>query len=186
MFIYLVRHASYQNPDKIIPIHMPVQLSEKGRQQAHSIGHYFQHKQIKLLVTSPILRAVQTGQIINQYLHIHPHTDQRFQEVFNPQVQGQPRQGLDQCIYTLPGGESLDVIRNRMLDGFNEVKNKKQNAIIVSHGDPITILYHTLIEQPVPTKPANGKDCFIPKGHIVELNYPNGDKLFDHKITCLW
>lgn len=173
MDIFLARHTQYQNPDHITPLHLPLPLSEEGVAHAHKIGEYLVGKDIQSIFTSPIKRAVQTAETINQHLHVSITQNPLFVEVTNPNLQGQPRGPYNQCVYTHPGGETLEDIKTRMLTGLNQVMQTNQTSLIVSHGDPITILYCALTNQQVPHAPNSPDGCYIKKGELIRLCYEN-------------
>lgn len=177
MVIYLVRHVQYQNPDHIIPIHLPLPLSDVGQAHAQRLGQYFQNKGVEAIHTSPIRRAVETAEIINEHLNVSVTPSNLFVEVIKPELQGKPRVGITQCIFTYDGGETLEDIRSRTLEGLDLVLRTGQTSIIVSHGDPISILFHSLIDEPVPHKPTPGGDCYIKKGSIIKLEFDQGREL---------
>ena len=184
MDLYLVRHGDYQNTDNIIPLHLPVPLSSQGIQQSQKLGRYFIGKNISHLFASPIKRTQQTAEIISKFIHTPIVTLDHFTELTNPQLQGQPRGELDFCLFTIEGGESVDLILERMKHGLEVVlSTTTKHAIIVSHGDPITILYHYLINQPIPTTPVHNQSCFIQKGQIFKITFVDKKVQDWEKIT---
>jgi len=146
---------------------------------AHELGHFFQLKQIRAIFTSPIKRAMQTAQIIASHLNLPIQTDERFGEIKNPVLEGTKRDQAAKCLYTLPGGEKEADIRSRMQAGLDDVLRTRVKTIIVSHGDPITILLYSLLNQETPISPSKGEDCYIRKGEIVKLEFSPTNELID-------
>ncbi len=75
MRLYLVRHAEAAsgNPDELRP------LTDEGRNQARSLGVSLRESGIapSAIVTSPLLRARETGLLLGQELGVPPTVDGR-------------------------------------------------------------------------------------------------------------
>ena len=82
MYIYLVRHLEYENPEGIYPFYLPLNLSTKGRNDADKIANWFvKGKLLGLnIYTSPIVRCVQTANIIAEKTNSSVAIDQRLIE----------------------------------------------------------------------------------------------------------
>ena len=73
MEFYLIRHGQSVNnasPDALEP---DPALTHLGEQQAHHVGKALREKQIHRLYCSPMLRALQTAEIIGRTLSLPPH-----------------------------------------------------------------------------------------------------------------
>ena len=73
MEFYLVRHGQSVNnasPDALVP---DPALTQLGRRQAGCAGKALQEKGIRRLYCSPMLRALQTAEIIGRMLSLPPH-----------------------------------------------------------------------------------------------------------------
>lgn len=67
--IYYVRHAVYENPDRLVPGRTPgYHLSKEGKEKAKKIGEFFKGKGVKNIYTSPLERAYETANIIGEFL----------------------------------------------------------------------------------------------------------------------
>ena len=88
MHIYLVRHTKYHNPENIFPFHLPVNLSVEGREHARRIADWFTNKKlIKLpIFTSPVVRCVQTAEIIAGQTDSFVSADERLVETYSPGI----------------------------------------------------------------------------------------------------
>ena len=59
----------------------PVPLTMEGREQAQKLADKLKDKKIKLIVSSDLLRAQQTGEIVAQALRVPLEFDRRLREV---------------------------------------------------------------------------------------------------------
>ena len=59
----------------------PVPLTMEGREQAQKLADKLKDKKIKLIVSSDLLRAQQTGEIVAQALGVPLEFDRRLREV---------------------------------------------------------------------------------------------------------
>lgn len=180
MHIYLVRHTKYHNPENIFPFHLPVYLSVEGRAHAQRIAKWFEEKKITdvPIYSSPIVRCVQTAEIIAAKTQSFVMTDGRLVETFSPQAQGkvQPAQDPWKAELADPDRESQASIQDRAVDIFDEKVKLGEDVILVSHGDPLTILYFYLNNDALPEElwsPAY-EDKVIERGEIVDVEVENG------------
>src|SRR3990167_8939674 len=68
-YIYLVRHAAYENPKHIFHGRSPgFPLSAQGHEQAKRLASSMSHLPIHAIYTSPLTRTYQTAQAI-AYIH---------------------------------------------------------------------------------------------------------------------
>jgi phosphohistidine phosphatase len=69
MQLYLLRHADAETE---APRDDLRHLSEKGRHQAQKVGRFFARHAIEpdIIITSPLIRAEQTAQILAQEIHL--------------------------------------------------------------------------------------------------------------------
>jgi broad specificity phosphatase PhoE len=64
--IYLIRHCEVQNSDHVIYGRLPgFNLCSRGQYQAEKLHEYFVDKDIHIIISSPLERAVQTAEIIS-------------------------------------------------------------------------------------------------------------------------
>lgn len=175
MHIYLVRHTKYHNPENIFPFHLPVYLSAEGRAHAQRIASWFKAKNLTNLpiFTSPIVRCVQTSEIIAPATHSFVACDDRLIETHSPGVQGtvQPKEDAWKVEEEDPHRESRDSVRERARSIFDEKVQQGLECILVTHGDPITILYYDLLGKKLPKNlwsPENAAKV-IDRGEIVDV-----------------
>jgi len=186
MHIYLVRHTKYHNPENIFPFHLPVNLSVEGRAHAQRIAKWFQGKNLKNIPihSSPIVRCVQTSEIIAAQTNSFVDCDDRLVETCSPGIQGTRKPERDEWKVEDddPTRESVESIRQRVTSIFEEKVAQHQDCILVSHGDPTTILYYHLLEKELPAemwKPEN-EALVISRGEIVDVEIIEGQEL---KVT---
>lgn len=175
MHIYLVRHTKYHNPDNIFPFHLPVNLSVDGREHAQRVAQWFAEQELLNLpiFSSPIVRCVQTAEIIAAQTNSYVACDDRLIETFSPGIQGQPMSGQDDWKIENedPTRESQESVRQRAVSIFEEKSTQQQSCILVSHGDPLTILYYHLLDEEPPADmwmPEN-EELVINRGEIVDV-----------------
>ncbi len=190
MHIYLVRHTKYHNPENIFPFHLPVNLSVDGRAHAKRIAQWFADKKVTKIPihTSPIVRCVQTSEIIAAVTESFVDCDDRLVETCSPGIQGTRKPAKDEWKVEDddPTREPVESIRQRATSIFEEKVAQNQDCILVSHGDPTTILYYHLINQELPKelwKPEN-EALTISRGEIVDVEIVEGKplKVSRHKV----
>lgn len=160
---YLVRHAQYANPRKILVGRLPVELSQEGRKEAQKLADFFVDKNVEKIYSSPVMRCKQTSKAIAQN-DIPIIYDLRIAETLFA-FQGCLKKDLAHFYEKTEniGGEQHQDIQDRMIDFWNDIKNQeKKNVIICSHGDPLYLLYAHLIG--IPTPPNISKISKIPDG----------------------
>lgn len=126
------------------------QLTDLGKKQALEIGRRLADKQIEIIVTSPLARAMQTAELANQTLNVPIEIDEHFIEVDVGEVEGWPREEIkakygdlfvqwhthDFDTICYPGGETRKQVRQRVFVGLeNWAANQQYRHIAVSsHG----------------------------------------------------
>ena len=151
--LYLIRHAEVENPNKLLYGHLDgFQLSALGRKQAAALGDRLRNAEIRRIVHSPLARAVETAELINEKLAA-PATlevDADLREAdFSRYLQGLPywqipllrplwyvhkaKRGL------VAGDESIDRMGGRILDVTRRLAREHpgEAMAIVSHADPL-------------------------------------------------
>ena len=177
MHIYIVRHTAYANPTKVFAFHLPLNLSLEGRADAFKIGNWFKKNSANKIpiYSSPIVRCVQTSEIIASKTKSFVSIDKRLIEASCPKIQGKidylNTSGEDE-----PSKESRESMLKRILDIFEEKAKFKEDCILISHGDPITLLYHHLKKIKVPKYfwKKNRSKNIVEKGDIVDIEIEDG------------
>ena len=78
-YVVLIRHGeSYTNRNGILSSELnKYRLTEEGLEQARFTGEQLKGLKFNGIISSPVLRAVETANIINQFLNLHITTDNR-------------------------------------------------------------------------------------------------------------
>jgi broad specificity phosphatase PhoE len=162
--IYLIRHADVENPNKVLYGHLDgFQLSSLGRVQAAAVGDRLRGEDISRIVHSPLARAVETSQLINERLArpaiLESDTELREAE-FSRYLQGLPywqvpllrplwfvhkaKRGL------VPGDEAIDRMGGRVLDVARRIARDHpgETMALVSHADPLNAAWILLDGRP--------------------------------------
>jgi broad specificity phosphatase PhoE len=149
----MIRHADVENPHKLLYGHLDgFDLSALGRVQATAVGERLRNEDIRRIVHSPLARAVETTQLINERLAqpavLESEPELREAE-FSRYLQGLPywqipllrplwfvhkaKRGL------VPGDESIDRLGGRVLDVVRRMAREHpgETMAIVSHADPL-------------------------------------------------
>lgn len=153
--IYLIRHGESEgNVDKQLYKTIPdwkMNLTEKGRMQAHSVGLLLKHEfktSSTMIYTSPWYRARQTADIINSHINCKLFEDPRLREqswgnyqedYFHKKIEIE-RHKFGSFYYSMPFGESganvYDRISTFLETLYRDFKRDDfpENVIIVAHG----------------------------------------------------
>jgi broad specificity phosphatase PhoE len=187
MHIYLVRHTEYSNPENVYVFHQPFELTEGGRQHAQRVARWFVDRKILSIpiYSSPLLRCQQTAQILSTALSSSIQTDPRLIDSYCPDLQGKPQGANDpwKVEEDDPSREPKAVVEERAVAVLDEKIKAGKDCILVSHGDPLTILYYHVLKQERPHyfwDPAH-KDSSIFKGEIVDIEIVEGQDALVHR-----
>lgn len=161
----LLRHGEVDNPKNIFYGRtLDIPLSKNGIEQIKSMANKIEALPFKVtsIHCSPLLRAIQTADIIARKLGLSAEIIEGLIDVDIPAHVGKPislrkelhTKGEDEYegVWVKQGNEKRDDIRKRVSKAFNQIKNKNRNGnpIIIGHGDPLIFLLFSL------EKPNNG------------------------------
>jgi probable phosphoglycerate mutase len=186
--IHLIRHADVENPHRLLYGHLPgFQLSALGRAQAAAVGERLSGEGIRRIVHSPLARAVETAEIINQSLRepVELEVEPELREAeFSRYLQGLPfwqipvrrplwfvhkaRRGI------VPGDESIDQLGGRVLKVLSRIAREHpgETAAVVSHADPIQAAW-VLLEN----RPHNEREMYrrpVDKAGMLTIDFEDG------------
>ena len=164
-------------------------LTNVGRTQAFLTAQNLKDKQISLIVTSPMKRAIQTAQIVAKELNCPILVDHRFIEVNMGIIEGMHistaekkyastyakwRSNTDGNTCFINGETKSEVLK-RALSGLNHhlIHTPHNNIGISSHGIIISQILHHL------GKKLNN----IPNGAILHISYQNQFWQFNEFLT---
>lgn len=144
--LILVRHGqTVANAGGLLQGHMDLSLDDVGRLQAMRTGAFvrekFPHARV---VTSPLLRALETAQAISQDVEV----DKRFIELNYGAWDGIAMNAIDAAqwsqwrndpMFAPPGGESLIELEHRVKPALEQLRADAQDrdVVVVSHVSPI-------------------------------------------------
>jgi isoleucyl-tRNA synthetase len=160
---FVVRHGeSIKNVKKIEscwPENIPMSLTKKGQREALLAFQKIKKERVDLIVSSDLLRAKQTAEIIAEKLGVKVSFDKRLREVnvgiFNGKSEEEfgkyfdPERKFDyqdyysrRFVQKPPKGENYTQVEKRFYDFINDMEKKHQgkNIVIVSHQRCITLL----------------------------------------------
>ena len=164
-------------------------LTPIGKLQALKTGEKLKNKNITLIVSSPLKRAMQTAKIVSDIIKAPILIDSRFTEVNMGIVEGMHISYVEKNFSELyfnwrnnkngdtrfAGGETKQEVRARILDGLNHYSDNPihQNIGISSHGIAISqIMQHF------------GIPCSnVPNGAILHISHHSTDWQYHELIN---
>ena len=143
MKIYVARHGetAWNALNKVCG-RTDIPLTESGQQQANKLGELVKDLPVHRIISSPMLRAVQTAQPAAEMLGLEIETDVRLVEQDYGIYEGVDRQdprflaNKRQFAFRYPGGEGMMDVACRVYSLLDELKEngKSENALLVCHG----------------------------------------------------
>lgn len=144
MEILLTRHGQTEwNLLKKVQGKADIELNEKGIKQAEETRDYLKNEQIDLILCSPLKRALQTAEIINQGRHIKMIIDERISERDFGEFEGMLNTDFDfNAFWSYNQNLKYDKAENisnffaRVYDFLDNIKNEYagKRILIVAHG----------------------------------------------------
>lgn len=150
MNIYLIRHGRQNS--KLCNV--DVELSKEGREQAALVGKRLAKYNIDVVYSSQLIRAVETADIINEYLKKPRKIDERLQEANFGEMTGLENEVIKERFRDFlslratmtvdepyPGGENSRMVFERAFEALKDIiKEDYENVCIVTHGGVIRAL----------------------------------------------
>ena len=143
MSVYVVRHGQTDwNKAYLLQGRIDVPLNEVGIEQARNAAKALKDVPLDIIFVSPLLRAKQTADIINEGRSLPIHLESRIQEQYYGRLEGESRKNEEylvqrRCFFKrYPGGESYLDVAARVYSFLNEAKEKyrDKNILLVCHG----------------------------------------------------
>ena len=146
--LILARHGeTVWNVEKIYRGRTDVNLDEVGIKQAELLGKNLGSWKLEAIYSSPLKRALDTANIVARYQKIGVHVAKGLIDFDYGEWQSLPEQEARRLYPTLhsewhnnphkvkmPGGESLEDVRSRVIEVVDDVLSKYQGSIVlVSH-----------------------------------------------------
>lgn len=141
--IYVMRHGeTVWNAIGKIQGRSQNRLSKNGIKQVEDSAKTLQNERIDLILTSPLMRTMQTTNIMNKVLKTKVLKDERLIEIDKGKLTGRMKESLTEEEWRVRkenpkqlGMETYKEIENRVEDFLNYVKNDLAdlNVLIVTH-----------------------------------------------------
>lgn len=144
MEILLVRHGQTEwNLLKKVQGKADIQLNKKGIKQAEYIRDFLKNEKIDLILCSPLKRAIQTAEIVNEGRNIRMIIDKRVSERDFGEFEGMSNTDFDFNAFwsyrqnlKYDKAENIKEFFKRVYDFLDSIKNEYagKRILIVSHG----------------------------------------------------
>jgi broad specificity phosphatase PhoE len=156
----LLRHAESADPSVFHGAESDVELSPRGHRQAELIAAYLRGFEPAVVVSSAMRRALDTARPIAAACRVTVEIEPLLHERRVGSMSGMPTGERDgpwprtlrrwmagETGYALPGAESFDNIRNRVLPVWQDVtqRHEGRTVVIVAHGIICRVLQVSLI-----------------------------------------
>lgn len=162
MRIYLIRHGeTVLNQKKCYYGVTDVALSDKGIQQGVRLSLFFKDVSVDRVISSPLIRAVQTAELVMQGRGPVLQTDDRLKEQDFGIFEGYTHQELTERYpkeykawnenysdYRIPGGESFREVRDRV-DSFIRELPQEGTMLLSAHKGTLGHLAAALLRLPL-------------------------------------
>lgn len=156
--VLFLRHGQTDaNAQGIVQGHLPTELNERGRRQSEKLAIRLMtwHPPITRLITSPLVRAVQTAEPIARMLRLHAAPIDAWTERHFGSAQGKPADLNRIMTHGQPGhiapddAEPRDSFDRRVRHALRDLDPRHVTAI-VSHGGVIGSVMRQLIDGKIP------------------------------------
>lgn len=159
MKIYYVRHGQtdWNLAKKMQGGQTEKPLNETGIEQAKETRKELENVKYDIIICSPMHRAEQTAEIINQDRNVPIIVDERIRERKLGELEGHDiTEEMENKIwdyelnYQIPSGENLHDFEKRILDFFEDIKQKyaDKTVLIVAHGGVAKVIKAHLYGMP--------------------------------------
>lgn len=178
MKIYYVRHGQtdWNLAKKMQGGQTEKPLNETGIEQAKETGKELENVKYDIIICSPMHRAEQTAEIINQDRNVPIIVDERIRERKLGELEGHDiTEEMENTIwdydlnYNIPEGESLHDFEKRILDFFEDIKQKYagKTVLVVAHGGIAKVIKSHLYGMP---KSRNLSEIKMQNCEIIEVD----------------
>lgn len=148
--IYLVRHGETDwNAEKKIQGHTDIALNQNGRKQAKELANTIAHLKIDKIISSDLLRARETAEIVNEEINKRVSFDTRIKEVGFGLLEGIKIENITPKLWDTYNlnpevieAESKEHVFERVKEFFDELQFSKDNILIVTHGGILRMIMY--------------------------------------------
>ncbi len=147
--LYIARHGQtiWNEQNKVCGI-TDVELTDKGREQAKALALKVADKDVDVIISSPLKRAIETSTIVSEICNVPMEIDDRLVEQNYGIYEGVDRKdeaflnNKRNFAYKYPNGESMMQVAYRVYGLLDEIKckYKDKNVLIISHGGVCRII----------------------------------------------
>ena len=149
MKLYVARHGQtvWNAANRVCGI-TDVELTEKGIEQAQELAKLVSEAKVDMILTSPLVRAMDTGKIVSEYCNIPMMVDNRLIEQNYGIYEGVDRTNEEflankrNFAYRYPNGESMMQVAYRIYGLLEDIKKKYsgKDVLLISHGGVCRII----------------------------------------------
>jgi probable phosphoglycerate mutase len=166
----IVRHGETAwNAEQRIQGQKDMPLNAEGIEQANKLGAYFAERTLDAIYSSDLARAYETAVPIARACKLPINPLERLRERAYGRCEGMTRSEVALSFpedaralhertldYFIPGGESLNRHRERVLDCVTELAERHagQTVLLVTHGGVLDLIYREASKMPL-EKPRN-------------------------------
>ena len=155
--IYIVRHGETSwNAYKILQGHKPIELNSKGREKARYLAEKVKSLEFSKIISSDLLRAQETAEILNEQVHKEIIYDARLRSVDYGNLEGRYIPDISQeewAIYNSTpekyGAESVESVYKRIKSLFDEIVESEENVLIVAHGGSLRLISYYIANRDI-------------------------------------
>lgn len=154
MKLILIRHGeTLWNKEGRVQGTSDIELSDIGTNQAGLLASSLKNQRIEAIYSSPLKRALQTAQIINEFHSLRIHTYKElmemnqgifeglsFKELMNEKKDFLKKWIADPASVKMPEGESLTELQDRAWRIMEHIISQDKNALVVSHNFTIAAI----------------------------------------------
>lgn len=152
--LYLIRHAEAMgNVKEFFQGSLDVEISSKGLKQLEELKSRFKDVSLDAIYSSPLKRAMQTAQAINEYHGLNIGIVDNIKEINGGDFEGKTWKDIpkeypqqyecwvkNQIDFKAPNGETMQDVYDRMVSAMNGIVtdslnlNRNISIAVVSHG----------------------------------------------------
>ena len=154
MELILVRHGETPfNRERKVQGIADIELNDTGLRQAHQLALSLKDHEIHQNYSSPLRRAYQTAEAINQFHDVPIHRRNGLMEMDVGDFEGLSFQELranekdflqrwiaDPAMTKMPNGESIIELQERAWNAIGDIILEAENALVVSHNFTIAAI----------------------------------------------
>lgn len=152
---FILRHGESEMNKKgiiisLLPEKIPCPLTQKGKREIKKICQKLKREKIDLIISSDLLRAKETAEIVGKELGIKPFFDKRLRDIKAGIFEGKKLsqflsfwKSYEERFFKKPkGGESYNDLKKRMYKFLKEIEEKYsgKTILLISHQRPLAML----------------------------------------------